>query len=277
MIKAAVIGFPIHHSKSPLIHGHWLKQNNIDGNYTAIEISPNDLGSQIQVLKEAGFAGFNVTIPHKTTMLQHCDEIEETARAIGAVNTVEFTADGKIIGRNTDAFGFIENLKEKCPNFDFNSKSASILGAGGAARACAYGLLKAGIKRVDILNRTQQKAIDIADQLTEFGNITAGVWNDRNNFSSDTGLVANTTSLGMVGQPPLDIDLTALQTDAVVYDIVYNPLMTDLLTQAQSRGLKTVTGIGMLIHQARPGFKIWFKINDLPTVSPQLEQDILNA
>lgn len=268
-IKTGVIGHPISHSKSPLIHRYWIEKHGLSGSYEAIDIPPDQLKQGVQDLIDQGYSGFNVTVPHKVAMMELCDDLSESARAIGAVNTISLR-DGKIYGTNTDGFGFIENIKAYDPrNSRFGGK-AVVLGAGGAALAVVHALLEKGASEVLILNRTREKADALCAKFG--GKPISGDWSKRNELIKDARLIVNTTSLGMTGQPPLDIDLQDVQ-EALVNDIVYAPLMTDLLVQAQKHGLPTVPGIGMLLHQARPGFKLWH--DTLPVVSPDLEKKVL--
>lgn len=269
-IKAGVIGYPIKHSKSPLIHNHWIAQYGLHGSYEAIEIVPDNLEKGIRRLIDDGYAGFNVTIPHKQEIFKLCKTVDETARSIGAVNTVVIK-DGALHGTNTDAFGFIENVHKSAFGVDFIHRPAIVLGAGGAARAVVYSLLQAGARQIIVTNRTADKAKDIAEMNTDI--IRVAPWERRADLLRDAGLLVNTTSLGMSGKAPLDIDLTLLPDDAVVSDIVYAPLMTDLLVHAKARGNQIVTGIGMLLHQARPAFEKWFGV--LPDVSEELEKKVL--
>lgn len=266
-LKAAVIGHPVAHSKSPLIHQNWMAQYNIQGTYEAVNIAPERLEQGIKDLVSQGFGGFNATIPHKQALINLCDDLDDSAKKIGAVNTVKIE-NGKLTGYNTDAFGFIENLRHVIPDFDFQEADAFILGAGGAARAAIYGLREAGVKKITVCNRTSENAYVIAKEF-ECG---VADWNDRRVLNSVT-LLVNTTALGMMGKEPLQIDLALLPATSAVYDIVYAPLMTDLLQQAQARGNKIVTGIGMLLHQARPAFELWTGI--LPEVTPDLVQKVL--
>lgn len=265
-IKAGVIGHPISHSKSPLIHGHWLETYGLHGSYEAIDIHPDNLNARLNELVNEGYSGFNLTIPHKELVLEWCDEIEHTAKKIGAVNTIAIKA-GRSVGMNTDAFGFIQNLKESAPDFDIQAGAAMILGAGGAARAALYGLLEAGCPEIIIANRTRQKAEALAE---EFGSSTIAVvdWARAHTAMHEIVLLSNTTALGMEGQPALNLDLGTLNPEAVVYDIVYTPLHTELLKRAQQRGNEIVTGIGMLLHQARPAFEAWFGV--MPTIDEVL-------
>ncbi len=270
-IKAGVIGHPIHHSKSPLIHNHWIAQYGLSGEYKAIDIAPEELKAGVQKLIEEGYAGFNVTIPHKQEIFKLCEQVDDVAKAIGAVNTV-VVKGGKLYGTNTDAFGFIENVHQSAFGVDFVHKPAVVLGAGGAARAIVYALMEAGAQQIIIVNRTADKAKDIAEMNTDI--IRVDAWEVREKILRDAGLLVNTTSLGMTGKDALEIDLALLPKDAVVSDIVYAPLMTDLLKQAKSRGNQIVTGIGMLLHQARPAFEKWFGV--LPDVTEGLERKVLS-
>ncbi len=268
MIKAAVIGHPVKHSKSPMIHTHWMRGHKIKGQYQAIDIAPNDLAHAVRDLVRDGYAGFNVTVPHKIAMMDLCDDIDETARAIGAVNTV-VVRDGLLYGRNTDAFGFIANIKAALPDYSFNAP-AMVLGAGGAARAVAYGLLKEGVPHIAVCNRSQVKAEALCAMDPQ--RMIPVEWGERD-LLSDYPLLVNTTSLGMDGQPPLDIELGRLPPQSVVCDIVYAPLMTGLLDTAQAQGHHIVTGIGMLLHQARPAFEAWTGV--MPDVDAALMQKVL--
>ncbi len=269
-IRAGVIGYPIRHSKSPVIHAHWIEQNGLSGSYEAIEIAPEELKEKIAMLAADGYAGFNVTIPHKEIIFKLCDEVDEKSRLIGAVNTVKIE-HGKLYGTNTDAFGFIENIKQEAPGFDFTRGPAVVLGAGGAARAVIYGLLQEGVPRIILTNRTRDKAETLAAMAPE--KITVVDWDARSEILKDAHLLVNTTALGMTGKDPLDISLENLPVSSVVNDIVYAPLMTDLLKNAQRNGNIIVTGIGMLLHQARPAFHLWFGV--MPSVTDALQKKVL--
>lgn len=269
-IKCGVIGHPIHHSKSPLIHNHWIAERGLSGEYKAIDIAPENLKEGVQALIDEGYAGFNVTIPHKQEIFKLCAGVDDVARAIGAVNTVVIK-DGRLHGTNTDAFGFIENVRQNTFGVDFAHRPVVVLGAGGAARAILHGLIEAGAENVIITNRTAEKAQEIAAMNADI--VRVAPWEQRNQILEDAGFLTNTTALGMTGKAPLDIDLAALPDDAAVCDIVYAPLMTDLLQQAQRNGNQIVTGIGMLLHQARPAFEKWFGV--LPDVTPELEKKVL--
>lgn len=271
-IKTAVIGHPIAHSKSPLIHNEWLREHGLKGSYEAIDIAADALAEGVRVLVERGYTGFNVTLPHKIAIIALCDEVDEHARAIGAVNTVTIR-DGKLYGTNTDAFGFAQNILSAGLNdWLFKDGTAVVLGAGGAARAVIYALLEEGVPSIILLNRTREKAEELAVMSDK---IRVEDWDTRNNVLKDANLIVNTTSLGMGGKPPLEIDLSLAPSHALVTDVVYAPLMTALLEQAKARGLRYVTGIGMLLHQARPGFELWNGVS--PEVTPELEEKVLEA
>lgn len=270
-MKAGVIGYPIAHSKSPLIHRYWMDKYNVSGHYTAIEIHTDNLKEEVQKLVNEGFTGFNVTVPHKQDIMTLCDDVDDKARAIGAVNTI-IIKDNKLHGTNTDSIGFIQNIKSSQPKFNFQDKTALVLGAGGAARAIIYGLLGAGVKKIILTNRTAQKAENLAQELGS--QLECLAWDKRETLLSDVDLVVNTTSLGMTGKPELEMDISALHSDAIVCDIVYAPLMTDLLKQAKTQGNQLVTGIGMLLYQAQPAFEAWTNIR--PEVDADLEKLVLS-
>lgn len=271
--RAGVIGWPVAHSRSPKLHGFWLKQHGLIGRYDKLPVPPEDLASFIADLpKEPGFRGVNVTIPHKIAVLPLMAQIDDTARRIGAVNTVVVQPDGSLHGSNTDAFGFIENLKADAPaGWAASAGPAMVLGAGGAARAVIVALLDAGVKELRLANRSIEKAEALAD---EFGRAVRPVaWDDRTAALAGINLLVNTTSLGMAGQPPLEIALDDLPGTALVNDIVYSPLVTDLLARAKERGNPVVDGLGMLLHQGRPGFEAWFGV--APSVTPELRAAVL--
>jgi len=268
-IKAAVIGHPVGHSLSPAIHNHWIAQYGLQGQYDAHEIPPEHLKEALLRLIEDGYTGFNVTLPHKQAIMALCDEIDDTARAIGAVNTLHVDTDGKLYGFNTDAFGFIENLRQQIQNFDFTNTGALILGAGGAARAIIYGLQQAGTKNIRIANRTREHAVTLAQDF----DLKVIDWENRESAAQNIDLLINATSLGMKGQPPLSFAISDLPPAVVTYDIVYNPLETPLLEAAQKHGLKTVDGLGMLLHQAAGGFEKWFGTR--PEITMDLRQKIV--
>jgi len=265
-IRAAVIGFPAGHSLSPAIHNYWIKKYGLRGSYDAREIPPEHLKESLLRLIEDGYTGFNITIPHKQAVMALCDDIDDTARAIGAVNTLSVSAEGALRGYNTDAHGFVENIREAAPDFDFARGAVLVLGAGGAARAALYGLRQAGAKNIRIANRTHEHAEKLA---RDFGVDVAACGTGAEGLK-DVALLVNTTPLGMKGQPPLNFDTSLLPPGAVVHDIVYNPAETPLLRDARKRGLKTIGGLGMLLHQAAAAFDIWTGIR------PNITQDVRN-
>ncbi len=273
-VKAAVIGHPIKHSKSPLIHNYWIKKYGLSGTYEAIDLSPENLESGLKNLIDDGYTGFNFTVPHKESMLKLCDDLDNTAEIIGAVNTVAVRG-GKIFGMNTDSFGFLANIRQNHPDFEFDLGPALVLGAGGAARAVISGLIGMRVPQIILTNRTRDKAEALAQDMG-FGTedmIRVVDWEGLAEALDHTNLLINTTSLGMDGQPSLEMDLIALPSSALVNDIVYAPLYTDLLTAAKERGNPVVTGIGMLLHQARPAFKEWFGL--MPDIDEELQELIL--
>jgi len=269
-MKLAVIGHPINHSKSPIIHGRWLENAQIDGTYEAIDIAPDNLEKEIARMVDEGYQGFNVTLPHKENIMKLCDVVDDTAKHIGAANTVVIN-NGKLSGYNTDAYGFTQNIKSNAPKYDFTNKAALVLGAGGAARAVLRGLLEAGVSRIILTNRTIEKAETLKQMSPD--QIDVVEWGNYKNNLKDIDLLVNTTSLGMVGKTPLDIDLSSVNKNALVTDIVYTPLETDLLKQAKDNGNEIVTGIGMLLYQAQKSFEIW--TGSLPAVDQNLIDEVL--
>ena len=255
-LTAGVCGFPIAQSKSPVLFGHWFDRYRIAGAYIPLRIAPEDFAEDLPALMKAGFRGVNCTLPHKIMALELADTITDAARAIGAANTLTFSLGGEITADNSDWFGFLQNLRAGCPEWDPMSGPAVMLGAGGAARAGIHALLHAGCPEVRLTNRTREKA----DALAEFfgTEITVIDWDDRSEALADASIIANSTSLGMTGERPLEISLDGAPRTALVTDMVYNPLETDLLRQARQLGMPTVDGLGMLLHQARPGFQSWF-------------------
>lgn len=261
---AGVIGWPIEHSLSPRLHGFWLNRYKIDGAYIALPVRPADLKETLRILPRIGFRGVNVTVPHKEAALDAMDEVEPLARTIGAVNTVIVRPDGTLLGRNTDAYGFLENLCEGAPHWHAPHKPALVIGAGGAARAICVALLDAGVPEIYLVNRTALRAKELAEKLGE--EVIAVRWDDHGLAMAKASLVVNATTLGMKGEPEINLDLSRLPQSAVVTDVVYNPLETPLLASARKRGNVTVDGLGMLIHQARPGFEAWFGTAPEPSV-----------
>lgn len=267
---AAVLGHPIGHSKSPRIHRHWLSQYGIKGDYTAIDVAPQDLEPALRSLPRLGFRGVNLTIPHKVAGLDLADDVTPVAKAIGAANTLVFDGD-RILADNTDAYGFMENLLQNAADWRPDAGPAVVLGAGGATRAVLYALLDRGVPAIRLLNRTQSRATRLAES---FGaSVEVLPWDHRAEALGGAGLLVNATSLGMTGQPPLDLDLTRLPQSALVTDIVYSPLETPLLRDARARGCTVVDGLGMLLHQAVPGFEAWFGAR--PKVTQTLREIVL--
>lgn len=266
IIKAGVIGSPITHSLSPVIHNYFLEKYQINGTYDAIRIKPENLKLEINKLIKNGFAGFNVTIPHKESVFELCDKLSNTAKLIGAVNTIKIMDDGKLFGHNSDAEGFLKNLNNSYPEFTSKGKEVFLIGAGGAARAIIYSLINQKVKRILITNRDQEKAKKLIDDFSQFAvkNECQLQFIDREGFCeklNSCDLLINSTSLGMKGFPDLDLDMGKLKNSAIIYDIIYQPLMTKLLTKGQDQGNRIVTGIGMLIYQALVGFELWYGKN----------------
>ncbi|EHL96009.1 shikimate dehydrogenase [Acetobacteraceae bacterium AT-5844] len=260
---AGVLGWPVSHSRSPQLHGFWLRRHGIDGAYLPLPVAPADFAEAVRALVKLGFRGCNVTIPHKEAAFALCDEVDGVARRMGAANTLMFR-EGRIHGTNTDGFGFLESLYEQAPGWQAGDGPAVLLGAGGAARAIAVALLDAGCPQLTIVNRNLARAEELAAGLDERVRVAAAP------PLEGAALLVNSTSLGMEGQPPLDIDLAPLPAYAVVADAVYVPLETPLLAAARARGLRGVDGLGMLLHQARPGFSEWFGV--MPVVDAELRR-----
>jgi shikimate dehydrogenase len=270
MIKAGVTGWPIEQSKSPIIHGHWLEQHGIDGSYVKIGFSPEEFESGVRGLIDDGFAGLNVTAPHKLSALAMADQVTDRAAAIGAANTLTFRS-GKIHADNTDGEGFINNVMQGAPDWNAGAGPALVLGAGGAARAILSALIEAGVPEIILVNRTRARAEELANV---FGrSVVVADWADAESASTAVAIVVNTTALGMLGKDPLVFNCAGLQRDTLVTDIVYNPLETQLLADARARGCATVDGLGMLLHQAVPGFERWFGVR--PVVDDVLRTKVL--
>jgi len=270
---AGVFGWPVTHSRSPRLHGYWLAKYGIDGAYLPFSTHPGALETAIRALPSLGFRGANVTLPHKEPALGLVDEATARAQRIGAVNTIVIGENGVIHGDNTDGFGFLAHLKASAPKWRTAHGDAAVLGAGGAARAVVVALLDAGVPRVILTNRTERRAEDLARDIG--GDIEVVAWSERATALKTAGLLVNTTQLGQAGQPPLEIDLKHLPKEAVVDDIVYVPMETALLAAAKARGNQTVDGLGMLLHQARPGFAAWFGVE--PEVTPELRDFVLQG
>ncbi|MBW4706714.1 shikimate dehydrogenase [Roseobacter sp. YSTF-M11] len=253
---AGVIGSPISHSKSPQLHRHWLSKYGVRGFYIPMDVAARDLRDVLITLPKAGFVGVNITIPHKEAVLEIADLVTDRATLIGAANTLIFRKDGKIHADNTDGYGFLENLKAGAPKWNPTQGAAAILGAGGASRAVIASLLEAGVPEILLSNRTRVRAEKLQ---SDFGNrITVIDWVQAGNMLEEASLVVNTSSLGMVGKPEMRVPLDGLRKETVVTDLVYTPLKTRLIETADEKGCVTVDGLGMLLHQAVPGFERWF-------------------
>jgi shikimate dehydrogenase len=266
---AGVIGWPIAHSKSPDLHGHWLRRYGLKGFYVPLNVAPDRFEDVVRVLPQMGFVGANVTIPHKEAALHLADVVTDRATLIGAVNTLTFREDGKIHADNTDGYGFLANLRAGAPDWQPDAGPAAVLGAGGAARAVLSSLLDAGVPEILLSNRTRARADKLRD---DFGpRVRVVEWVQAGNMLEEADLVVNTTSLGMTGKQPLRVPLDGLRSKATVTDIVYAPLQTPLLQAAAAKGCVTVDGLGMLLHQAVPGFQRWFGIR------PEVDDDLRAA
>ena len=268
---AGVAGWPISHSRSPRLHNFWLRACGIDGAYLPLAIAPENFEMAVRALPKLGFAGCNVTMPHKEAALRAVDRVDPAARRIGAVNTIVVANDGSLEGSNTDAYGFLQALYEGAPGLDIAKGPAVLIGAGGAAKAIAAALLDAGVPDLIVLNRTEARAEALAEALG--AGITVGAWSERAACLAGANLLVNSTTQGMQGQPALALALDDLAADAVVMDAVYTPLLTPLLAAAKDRGNLIVDGLGMLLHQARPGFMAWFGRE--PVVGQALRDHIL--
>jgi shikimate dehydrogenase len=270
---AGIMGWPVAHSRSPLLHGFWLDETGTDGAYVPLPVRPEHIEQALRALPVLGFRGCNLTIPHKQAALHITDRVEPLARRIGAANTIIVAPDGTLDARNTDVFGFRENLREAVPDWRPAAGPAIILGAGGSARAVVAALTDVGATEIRIVNRTLSRAEIVARDLGTSGTqITVHPWSEAKTVQRNAGLLVNTTSLGMFGEPPLALDL-ALPPSAPVVDIVYVPLETDLLRDARRRGNPVVDGLGMLLHQGRPGFEAWF--GAAVRVTPELRAAII--
>ncbi|WP_425071503.1 shikimate dehydrogenase [Sagittula sp. S175] len=253
---AAVIGSPVAHSRSPRLFSHWLRKHGITGHYVPIDVPEDKLIETLRLLPQLGFVGLNVTIPYKEKVLEIADKVSERAQLIGAANTLVFGEDGRISADNTDGYGFIENLRQGAPDWDPSAGPATVFGAGGAARAVLASLLDVGVPEIRLTNRSRERAERLQ---ADFGDrVVVHDWVQAGNIIEDCATVVNTTSLGMMGKPDFRVPLDALTPEMVVTDIVYTPLQTKLLKEATEAGCTVVDGLGMLLHQAVPGFERWF-------------------
>jgi len=256
---AGIMGWPVSHSRSPLLHGFWLDETGVDGAYLPLPVKPEHIEQALRALPILGFRGCNLTVPHKQAALSVVDRVDPLARRIGAINTIVVRPDGRLDGCNTDAFGFRENLRQSVPDWNPAAGPAVVLGAGGAARAVVAALSDDGVGEIRIVNRTRGRAEAVASELaTAQTRITIHSWDEGRAVQHHAGLLVNATSLGMAGEPPLTLDISSLPRSAPVIDIVYVPLETDLLAAARHLGHRVVDGLGMLLHQGRPGFEAWF-------------------
>jgi len=265
-LLAGVMGWPVMHSRSPLLHNYWLRQHGLAGTYLPLEIRPEGLAAALRALHPLGFAGCNLTIPHKQAAMKIVDRVDALANSIGAISCVVVGPDGSLSGTNNDCYGFIHNIRQEQPGWRADAGPITVIGAGGGSRAVCYGLAQEGAREIRLVNRSIDRARGIAD---EFGGpLRALPWEQRHDALEDSAMLVNTTSLGMVGQPALDIKLDRLPVSALAVDIVYIPLETAFLAAARKRGNRTVNGLGMLLHQGRPAWKAWFGIE--PEVTPEL-------
>lgn len=270
---AGVIGHPIAHSKSPVLHQYWLKKHGINGHYIPMDVAPENLETILRSLPKAGFLGCNITIPHKESALKIADVISDRAALIGSANTLIFSENGKIHADNTDGYGFISNIRDSIPNWSAQSGPAAVLGAGGASRAIIAALIESGAPEIRIANHTRARADSLRAQ---FGaRVVVYDWVQAPNMFEGAKTAINTTSLGMQGQPDFRVSLDALSDTAVATDIVYSPLKTRFLEAAEARGCKIIDGLGMLLHQAAPGFERWF--GQRPEITAELREAVLTA
>ncbi|MEO6625357.1 MAG: shikimate dehydrogenase [Burkholderiaceae bacterium] len=270
-VLAGVMGWPVAHSRSPAIHGHWIAQHGLTGAYVLLPVDPARLPQAVQGLAALGFAGCNVTIPHKVAAMQLVDRVDPAAQRIGAINTIVVEADGSTTGYNNDARGFIQSLREAQPGWRADAGPVAVMGCGGGARAVIVGLLEAGTREIRVCNRSLDKAQALAHEMGS--GVQAVPWDERHAALAGAALLVNTTSQGMQGQSALDLSLDVLPRDALVCDLVYVPLETPLLANARRRGHHAIDGLGMLLHQARPSFHAWFGV--MPEVTPQLRAMIV--
>jgi len=272
-VTAGVMGWPVAHSRSPVIHNHWIKQHKRQGTYSLLPVAPHNLETAIRGLSALGFAGCNITIPHKVEAMKLMDWVDPLAQRMGAINTIVVQADGQLHGFNHDGYGYIQSLRDAQPHWRADTGPVVVLGAGGAARAIVVSLIDQGATEIRLLNRTRAKADALAH---EFGPaITALDWSQRHEALSGAALLVNTTSQGMHHEPALDLDLTDLPTDSLVSDAIYIPLETPLLAAARQRGNNTVNGLGMLLNQARPAFHAWFGV--MPDLTPELNKLVIST
>ena len=272
-LLAGVMGWPVMHSRSPMLHNHWIEQYGLAGAYLPLAIAPEGLAAALRALHPLGFAGCNLTLPHKQKAMTLVDEVDAVAKRIGAISCVTVRPDGSLAGTNNDCFGFIHNLKQEQPGWRADAGPVVVLGAGGGARAVCYALMQEGAKEIRLVNRSFDRAQSLADEFGVPGvSLKALPWERRHDALEGAAMAVNTTSQGMAGQGALDIRLDALPRTALAADIIYVPLETPFLAAARQRGNPTVNGLGMLLHQARPAWKLWFGLE--PAVTVELREMI---
>ena len=269
---AGVIGDPINHTRSPLIHNYWIKKNNINCFYVPLHVKSFELEKKLNFIRELGFCGLNVTIPHKEKIMNFADEIMESAKVIGAANTIYFE-NGKTIADNTDTYGFYQSILKNFPKYNFKKEKVLIFGSGGAARAVTSVFLKEKVFEISIINRNREKAERVRDELSS--RIKIYDWNNYSKALRDASTVVNTTSLGTIGFEKFSIDLNGVRKNGIAIDLVYNPLKTSFMKKAEKENLKAINGLDMLIYQAKKGFQKWFK--KTPTYTPELKKLIENS
>ena len=270
-VLAGVMGWPVAHTRSPAIHNHWIARHGLKGAYVQLPVHPDRLEAALRGLPALGFAGCNVTVPHKVSAMHFMDELHPTAQRVAAINTIAVQPDGSLLGMNNDGAGYIQSLRDADPTWRGDAGPALVLGAGGAARAIVVALLDEGVPELRITNRTLERAQALAEAFGE--RVKVVPWAQRNDAMAGVSLLVNTTTQGMNGQPPLDVALDALPAAAMVSDAIYIPMETPLLAQARLRGHRTVNGLGMLLNQARPAFKAWYGV--MPEITPELRAAIL--
>ena len=269
-LMAGVMGWPVMHSRSPLMHNYWMEQQGLAGTYVFLEIKPGTLEPALKALHPLGFSGCNLTIPHKLDAMSIVDEVDDVAKKIGAISCVVVREDGSLFGTNNDWLGFLGNLKEQQPGWRGDAGPVTVIGAGGGGRAVCYALLQEGVPELRLVNRTREKAERIAEEYG--GPITVLPWEDRHDALEEAVLAVNVTNQGMVGEAPLDLRLDKLSDTAVAADIIYTPLDSPYLVAARERGNQTVNGLGMLLHQGPPAWKLWFDVE--PTVTAELREQM---
>lgn len=267
-LLAGVVGWPVMHSRSPLMHNYWMEQQGLNGTYVPLAIKPGELDAALRAMHPLGFAGCNVTIPHKLEAMKIVDEVDEVATKIGAISCIVVREDGTLFGTNNDWLGFLGNIKQQAPDWRAEAGSIAVIGAGGGSRAVCYGLMQEGATEIRLVNRTHEKALAIAEEFD--GPIRVLPWKERHDALEGAAMVVNTTSQGMDGEAALNLKLDKLSPTALAADIIYTPLETPFLSDARERGNPTVNGLGMLIHQGPPAWKRWFDV--IPMVTEELRE-----